>query len=354
MTNILLCGGSGTRLWPVSREHYPKQFCKFTGKYSLFQETVLRNRKLCKKTIIVTNTQHYSLAKSQIEAININDVEYILEPVRRDTAPAITIACLGLNDNDSVLVTPSDHYIKDREKYRESIKSAQTLAGNGYLVTFGVKPSYPETGFGYIEAKGENVISFREKPDEKNAGKYLKAGNYYWNSGMLMFKVKTFFEEIKKHSNDIYTASHKAFERREVSGNIIKIKKHFMEKIPANSIDYAVMEKSRKIKMVSFDMNWSDLGSFEAIYTISSPDGYGNVCSAKNILLDSKNNLIITPVKRGTLTKPIALIDVNDLVIVDTDDAILISKKGSSHKIKKIIPELEKIIPGITKTNKGK
>jgi mannose-1-phosphate guanylyltransferase len=287
------------------------------------------------------------LTKLQIEEINIRDVEYILEPIRRDTAPAITIACLGLNNEDIVLVTPSDHYINNKEKYKESIENAKILADNEYLVTFGVKPSYPETGFGYIEAEGENVISFKEKPSKKTAEKYLNAGNYNWNSGMLMFKVKTYFEEIKIHSKNILTASQKVFKEKELDGNVTKIKKRLMEKIPAISVDYAVMEKSKKIKMVNLNANWSDLGSFEAIYNILGHDNHGNVSSSGNILLGSKNNFIISS------DKPIALIDVNDLVVVDTNDAILISKKGYSHKIKEIIQELEKIKPNITKINKG-
>ena len=348
MINIILCGGSGTRLWPVSREFYPKQFCKFIGKYSLFQETLLRNKKLCKKVIIVTNIQHYPLAKSQAEEVNIKDVEYILEPMGRNTAPAITIACLSQNEGDIVFVIPSDHYIENKERYKESIKEAKTLAGGEYLVTFGVKPSYPETGFGYIEAEGEDVVSFKEKPNEKIARKYIKAGNYYWNSGMFMFKAKTFLNEIEIYSRDIFSTSKNAFENKENEENVIKIKKHFMEKIPANSIDYAVMEKSKKIKIVNFDMDWSDLGSFEAIYNISNPDDNGNVYPPKNILQGSKNNLLISSGKQ------IVLIDVNDLIIVDTNDAILISKKGSSHKVKELIPELEIIMPNITKVNRSK
>ena len=337
MTNIILCGGSGTRLWPLSRESYPKQFCCLTGKYSLFQETLLRNKGLFKKTIIVTNAKQFSLAKSQAEKINISNVEYVLEPIGRNTAPAITIACLGLNDDDIVFVTPSDHHIREKEKYRNTIKNAKMIAKTDYLVTFGIKPASPETKYGYIEAKGESVISFKEKPNEKYARKYVKSGNYYWNSGMFMFKAKTYLGELKRYSNGIFSASQEAFKHREVNNGCIKIKKSYMDRIPANSIDYAVMEKSKKIKMIHPDIDWSDLGSFEAIYEISKPDELGNVSTKKTILLGSKNNYITSG------DRQITLIDVNDLIVVDTNDAILISKKGSSHKIKELILKKNRI-----------
>jgi len=270
-------------------------------------------------------------------------VEYILEPFGRNTAPAITIACLALHKDDIVLVTPSDHLIKDGKSYNDAINAAKKLAENDNLAAFGIKPSYPETGFGYIEAEGEDVVSFREKPDEKTAKEYIKANKYYWNSGMFVFRVKTYLDEINHYSNEIYTASQEAFKNSEINNNIIKIPDSYMEKIPANSIDYAVMEKTKKIKMAALNTNWSDLGSFEAIYNISDYDENGNVSAPKNVLYNSKNNLIISK------NKPVALIDVNDLIVVDTDDAVLISKKGSSHKIKELIAELEKTSPNITK-----
>ena len=343
MVNILLCGGSGVRLWPLSREFYPKQFCNLTGECSLFQETLLRNGESCEKTVVVTNERHYPLAKTQLDQLELENVEFILEPVGRNTAPAITLACLSLSGEDTVFVTPSDHYIKDGNRYNEVVNKAKTLAGAGYLVTFGVKPYYPETGFGYIEAEGEDAISFKEKPGEKTAREYLDAGKYYWNSGMFVFKVKTFLDEIGYHSGGILSASKEAFEHREYSGGITRITKSYMEKIPADSVDYAVLEKSNKIKMVVLDVGWSDLGSFEAIYGISTRDLNGNVSASGNIFLNSKNNLVVSK------NRPVTLIDADDLVVVDTDDAVLISKKGSSQKIKQALPEIENISPGITK-----
>ena len=347
MVNILLCGGQGTRLWPVSREDYPKQFCKLTGEHSLFQETLLRNRNLCDKTIVVTNVKYYPLVKSQIDELKItNNIEFILEPAGRNTAPAITIACLALSEDDIVFVTPSDHCIRDGEYYREVTEKAQALAEAEYLVTFGIKPVRPETKFGYIEADGENVISFHEKPNENTARKYLESGSYFWNSGMFAFKAKTYLNQIKRYSEKIFFASKEAFDNRDTSGNVITILTSYMEKIPAGSIDCAVMEKSKKIKMLKFTKDWLDLGSFEAIYEISEADTNGNVSSPQNILSGSKNNFIISG------NKMIILIDTDDLIVVDTADTLLISKKGSSHKIKELLSEIERMSPDITKTRR--
>jgi len=343
MINILLCGGSGTRLWPISRELYPKQFCNLIGEHSLFQETLLRNTGLCKKSIIVTNYEHYFLSKSQIESIHIANTEFILEPIGRNTAPAIVLACLALEEEDIVVVTPSDHYIGDVEQYENFLKEARILAEAGHLVTFGIKPAYPEAGYGYIEADGENVLSFREKPSETVAKEYLESGNYFWNSGMFAFQVKTLLSEIGQYAEDILSASREAFTHREIIENIIKIPLAFMEKIPRNSIDYAVMEKSKNIKMIAADMDWSDLGSFEAIYEQSERDKNGNADQQDNILLESHNNFVLSS------GKPITLIGAEDLIIVDTSDALLISKKGVSQKIRDAIPELEHKQPGITR-----
>jgi len=331
MINIILCGGSGTRLWPLSRENYPKQFCNLIGDRSLYQYTLLRNSNLFERTIIITNVDHYSLAKSQAEELGIKNLEYILEPIGRNTAPAITIACFSVQKDEIIFVTPSDHFIGKEDFYKTLPEKVKQFAENNYLVTLGIKPSRAETCFGYIQAEGENVISFHEKPDEVTAKKYIETGNFYWNSGMFSFKAEALLKEIKYHSNEIFNASQNAYKNREENENIIKIPCHDMEKIPYNSIDYAVFEKSKKIKIIPTDIGWSDLGSFESIYEISLCDNDGNVSSSHNILSNSKNNFIISK------DKPIILIDINDLIVVNTSDALLISRKGSSHKIKGLI-----------------
>ena len=327
MTNIILCGGSGTRLWPLSRTLMPKQFVKLFEGQSLFQKTVGRNRKACDTQFIVSNAEQYFLAADQIEEMAIDHkAHYLLEPVGRNTAPAIALACLALDAEEIVLVTPSDHLIKDESAYLEVIKRAKTLAQTDHLVTFGITPHYPEIGFGYIEAEGEDVLSFKEKPDALTARSYLDAGNYYWNSGMFCFKAGVFLEELQHYSPEIYEASVSAYARAKTD-EMIRISHEDMSAIPEDSIDYAVMEKSDKVKVIPSDIKWSDLGNFESLDDeIES--------SNRVISIDASNNLILSP-------KQVAAIDVEDLIIIDTADALLVSKKGSSQKVKQIVQQLK-------------
>jgi len=207
MINIILCGGNGTRLWPISRTLMPKQFAKLFKDQSLFQMTVKRNAPLCSSQYIVSNQEQYFLAYDQLENIEIKNTKYLLEPVGRNTAPAIALACLSLNKEDIVLVTPSDHLIKNKQEYKKVLQKAKRLANEDFLVTFGITPDSPQTGFGYIEADKEDALAFHEKPDLKTAQKYLDAKNYYWNSGMFCFKAGVFLEELKKYAPDIYQNS---------------------------------------------------------------------------------------------------------------------------------------------------
>ena len=338
MTNIILCGGSGTRLWPISRTLMPKQFVKLFDAKSLFQLTVERNSKVCDKNFIVSNTEQYFLALDQLEdnsTFNIQNSTFLLEPIGRNTAPAIALACMALNKDEIVLVTPSDHLIKNEEEYKKVLIQAEELAKQDNLVTFGITPTFPETGFGYIEANGEDVKAFHEKPNKQVAQSYVDAGNYYWNSGMFMFKAGVFLDELKKYSPKIYDTSLQALENSS-NGDMIRIKYEDMLSIPEDSIDYAVMEKSTKVKVIASDIDWSDVGSFDALYEELPKDGNGNTLNDKHISIDSKNNLI-----QGN-NKYIATIDVEDLIIVDTGDALLVSKKGSSQKVKQVVAELKK------------
>ena len=326
MTNVILCGGNGTRLWPLSRTLMPKQFVKLFEGESLFQKTVTRNRKACDSQFIVSNAEQYFLAVDQMEELGTDQSNYLLEPIGRNTAPAIALSCLALDPEEIVLVTPSDHLIKDEEAYMEALTNAKALAQQDNLVTFGITPQYPETGFGYIEAEGENVLSFKEKPDAITAQAYLDAGNYYWNSGMFCFKAGVFLEELKKYSPEIHEASLLAYNSAKVD-EMIRISYDDMSAISEDSIDYAVMEKSDKVKVIPSDIAWSDLGSFESLdEEIES--------SHKVINIDSTNNLVLSP-------KQVATIDVNDLIIIDTPDALLVSKKGSSQKVKAVVKELK-------------
>ncbi len=331
MKVIILAGGSGTRLWPLSRKLFPKQFIQlFEGK-SLFQKTITRNK--VDNISVVTNEQQYFLVIDQAKESGYEDLGFILEPVGRNTAPAIALACLDTNPDEVILVTPSDHIIKKEAEYLKCLKKAEKLAKEGYLVTFGITPTYPATGYGYIQADGEDVLNFKEKPDENTADKYVKSGNYYWNSGMFVFKAGVFLEELRKFSPDIFKASQIAFERavRDSSG-MLRIKHDDMMAIPANSIDYAVMEKSNSVKVVAADIDWSDLGSYDEIADYFSDGEY-----KEDIAVDSENNFVVS-----TEGKIVSTAGVSDLVIIDTADALLVAKKGETQKVKQIVDMLQK------------
>jgi len=356
MTNIILCGGSGTRLWPISRTLMPKQFVKLFDDKSLFELTVERNSKVCDKNFIVSNTEQYFLALDQLESnskLSIQNSKFLLEPVGRNTAPAIALACLSLNPKEIVLVTPSDHLIKDETEYKNVLKQAEQLAQEDNLVTFGITPTFPETGFGYIQAKPENdeclifnVELFKEKPDLETAQEYLDENlklsiqnsplKYLWNSGMFCFKAGVFLDELKKYSPSIYSTCKVAFENKKIQNSTLRIQHSHMELIPDESIDYAVMEKSNIVKVVPSDINWSDVGSFDALFEELPKDENNNTLNKNLIAIDSKNNLIY-----GN-QRCIATIDIEDLIIVDSGDALLISKKGSSQKVKQVVSEIKK------------
>ncbi|WP_297960632.1 mannose-1-phosphate guanylyltransferase/mannose-6-phosphate isomerase [uncultured Campylobacter sp.] len=334
MTNIILSGGSGTRLWPISRTLMPKQFVRLFDDRSLFMMSYERNSPLCESTLVVSNEQQYFLALDQLEALGARGVKFLLEPVGRNTAPAIALACLSLKVEEIVFVTPSDHLIKDEAAYKNSVLRARELAKQGFLVTFGIKPTEANTGYGYIEASGEDVLKFHEKPELVAAQSYIAAGNFYWNSGMFMFKAGVFLSELKAYSPEIYEACVRAHENSN-AGNPIRIKLGDMQEIPADSIDYAVMEHTSLAKVVPADIGWSDLGSFDSLDAELPKDANGNTAREQNIALNSKNNLII-----GS-GRTIAAIDVEDLAIVDTKDALLVCKKGSTQKVKQVVERLK-------------
>jgi len=313
----------------------PKQFVKLFEHKSLFQLTVERNSSLCSEQFIVSNTEQYFLALDQLGELNRSTDKYLLEPIGRNTAPAIALACMTLDNETIVLVTPSDHLIKNQDAYTQVVKRARELASQDYLVTFGITPTFAETGFGYIESNGEEVVSFKEKPDAATAQEYLKAGNYYWNSGMFCFKAGVFLDELAKYSPEIYDTCKIAMEHADLNG-LTRIKHEDMLAIPEDSIDYAVMEKSDRVKVIESNIDWSDVGSFDALYEELPKDENGNTACDKHISVDSKNNLVLCDGRQ------IATVDVEDLIIVDTGDALLVSKKGSSQKVKNVVAELKK------------
>lgn len=329
MTNILLCGGSGTRLWPLSRTLMPKQFLKLFNDKSLFELALQRNFKICSNALIICNEEHYFLALDQIA--NINKTQFILEPLVKNTAAAITLACLSLPKKEIVLITPSDHLIKNEKVYQEVVIKGSMFANDNYLVTFGIKPDNPHTGYGYIKSENiHNVEAFIEKPNLKKAKEFLEDESYLWNSGMFMFKVEFFLEQMQIYAKEIYDSCFKAYKNALKQDNFIKIKLRDMEKIPELSIDYALMEKSSKVKVIPSDISWSDVGSFESLAKEFNNDK--NYTNTNATFLDSNNIFCYASDKN----KFIATIDLDDIFIIDTQDALLVSKKSSSQKVKQV------------------
>jgi mannose-1-phosphate guanylyltransferase len=349
--NIILCGGSGARLWPLSRTMLPKQFVRLFNNRSLFQDTVLRNQPVCSSMFVVSNNEQFFLAVDQLGQISSASDQFLLEPIGRNTAPAIALACMALDTDDLVLVTTSDHLVKDQAAYEAAVVEAKALAEQNNLVTFGIKPTYPEVGFGYIEANGNDVSSFKEKPDADKAQSYIDQGNYYWNSGMFCFKAGVFLAELKQYAPEMYQACLDAMPTN-INDDEINIELDAMQAIPEDSIDYAVMEQSNKVKVVPCDMGWSDLGSFDALYDeVKQPNQENAILprlddSPEPICIDAHNNLVVSRERQ------IALIDVDDLLVVDTSDAILISKKGSSQKVKNVVAEIKKTHPEMTEIHR--
>ena len=350
MINLVLCGGSGTRLWPLSRKKLPKQYTKLFGGKSLFEENIIRNAVLCDRVMVATNIEHLPLIEEQLRGLGSKGFEFapegggLIEPVGRNTAPAITLVLLALqdelHDEEVVLVTPSDHRIRNQSEYVRAVQRAEELALQGYLVTFGIRPTYAETGYGYIESDGEEVLSFKEKPDRATAEQYLAAGTYLWNSGMFVFKVKTFLEELTHYAPEVYEAALQAF-RRAQKGSFIVPSLKDMQAIPAISLDYAVMEKSKRVKVVPCDPGWSDLGSFDALYdeSLGIVDKENAVMANDAMLVNSKRCLVIGK------EKPIILDGVEDLIVVQTEDATLIMRRGQSQDVRQVLKIIEKDRP---------
>ncbi|WP_308603102.1 mannose-1-phosphate guanylyltransferase/mannose-6-phosphate isomerase [uncultured Fibrobacter sp.] len=337
MINLILCGGCGTRLWPVSRTLMPKQFAKLFDGFSLFQGTVVTNSIACESQYVISNAEQYFLAKDQLSELSESGhhPRFMLEPVGRNTAPAIALACLSLDPNAIVLVSPSDHVIRKKEEYLKVLAKAEKLAEAGHLVTFGISPTGPETGYGYIEADGENVKRFVEKPNLEKAKEYLANGNFFWNSGIFCFKVSTFLGELEKYAPDMFVACKSAFVKAKKANELLRVQYEDMVEIPANSIDYAVMEKSNKVKVVPSDIGWSDLGSFDALYGEFPHDEAGNNVNPKHLPLGTTNSMVIGQ------QRLVATIDLDQMLVVDTPDALLVAPLSSSQKVKAVVEKLK-------------
>ncbi|MDO6739300.1 mannose-1-phosphate guanylyltransferase [Wenyingzhuangia sp. 2_MG-2023] len=327
IVNVVLSGGVGSRLWPISRFDNPKQFLKiFEGKSkSLFQFTMLRNENLVDDYMLVTNQSQLVMASEQAAELGITIDKQIVEPVGRNTAPAIALAALALDPEDVMFITPSDHMIGDEVEYKLAFKNALRLAKEDNIVTFGIQPLKPETGYGYIEYDSEDVSSFREKPNQDLAIKYIRSGNFCWNSGMFCFKASVFLQELKKYQPEMYEASVVAYENSEDG----YIKKGDMEKIPEDSIDFAVLEKSKIIKMVKSHFIWSDLGSFDSL--IAYAKDFGDY----DIFEMVKGENVVN--SYAMCSKPVfATRGIDHVVLIETNDCILLITKDKSEEVKQI------------------
>lgn len=345
MFGVILAGGSGSRLWPLSRELYPKQLLTLNADKSLLQATFerLNNFIPAQNIISVTNSKHHSNIKMQLSKLS-EDTVILAEPISKNTAPAIALSIKYIvenyNEDEIILVVPSDLQINDVEKFTQTIKSSEHFANEGFIVTFGIKPNYPETGYGYICAENEKVVSFVEKPNRQTAEKYIQNGNYFWNSGIFMFKASTIIKEFKKYCPEIDSVI-KNIDFSEKSISFTEF-----DKMPNISIDYAVMEKSSNIVMVELKSDWKDLGSWKSIYEISPKDENNNVFVGHVLDKDSKNSLVYSS------SKLVATIGLEDTVIVETEDAILACKKDKTDEVKQVYETLKQQHDGTQKVHK--
>lgn len=338
MKCLVLAGGGGLRLWPLSRKGYPKQFLKLGGERTMFLETIFRNKLLCDEFIVITNDRYRFIVENEIDSLEINNYQILLESIGRNTAPAITIAAMLCDPEDILFVVPADAKINDEIKYNEALEKAKKLAYEDSIVTFGIKPTFAYTGYGYIRYNGNNVLSFREKPSQNAADSYFNSGDYLWNSGMFMFKSKVFLSEMKTYREDIYDSCKNLVDKIK-RDKVITLDKEDMTSIPSESVDYAVMEKSKKVKVVPSEFYWNDIGGLEALCDVQSKDENNNSLSGEHIIVSNCKNVSVI---NDTIDKIVVANEVSDIIITNTNNAIYVTAKGSSQKIKEIIDEHQK------------
>lgn len=345
---VVLSGGSGSRLWPLSRTLLPKQFLPLISHHTMLQETLLRLKGLpnLQGPVVVCSNDHRFLAAEQLREADIAASAQILEPAGRNTAPAVAVAalCVGASDKDGVmLVLPADHLIRDVSRFHESVNKAAASAITGHLVTFGIVGHEPETGYGYIE-RGEamagspgcyRVSRFVEKPDAALAQQFIDSGRFYWNSGMFVFKASRYLEELAKFRPEILAAAKDAWNKSTRDMDFIRLDEKAFLASPSDSIDYAVMEKTRDAVVVEADIGWSDIGSWTALWQAGKPDRDGNV-TIGDVQMDDTSNCYVRAESRL-----VAAVGVEDLIIVETSDAILVTHKNCSQDVKKTVEALK-------------
>lgn len=343
LTPLIMAGGFGTRLWPLSRRMLPKQFLPLSGKRSMLQETLLRLDGLnCLPPIVVCNEEHRFLVAEQLQELKQTNSTIILEPIGRNTAPAIAVAALQAlkqDDDPLLLVLAADHVIAERLPFHTAIRQAEQLAIANYLVTFGIVPSVPETGYGYIQrgealADGFKVAQFVEKPDLDTAEQYLASGNYYWNSGMFLFRARRYLEELERFRPDILAACHIALEQGHEDLSFFRLDKAAFSSCPADSIDYAVMEKTEAAVVIPLDAGWNDIGSWSALWEIDAKDDHNNAKHGDVMLFDTHNSLVHAE------SRLVTTVGVDNLVVIETKDAVLVADKSQAQNMKQIVDNL--------------
>ncbi len=349
---VILAGGSGTRLWPLSRELWPKQLLELTGEHTMLQDTVLRIRDFAgmQAPMIVCNEKHRFMVAEQLRLIDIQAASILLEPVGRNTAPAVCLAAIkavSAGEDPLLLVLPADHFIKDIAAFHQALETAVHFAAQDFLITFGIVPESPETGYGYIrkgkELAAENppkgsafaIDQFVEKPDAKTAEAYLKSGAYCWNSGMFMFRASAVLAGMETHVPDILAACRNALEKGKEDLDFFRVDTAAFEACPSDSIDYAIMEKTARGAMVPFQAGWNDLGSWEALWQTGSKDAQGNVVHGDVLLHDVQNSYLHAG------TRLVAAVGLENHIVVETADAVLISPRSRGQDVKILVNRLK-------------
>lgn len=342
---VIMAGGTGSRLWPLSRQLNPKQFLKLCGDSTLLQQTLSRLDGLdTAAPSIICNEDHRFMVAEQLRQLTVKNASILLEPVGRNTAPAIALAALNAarNGQDPVmLVLAADHFIANQSAFQQAVKEAEELALQDKLVTFGIVPTQPETGYGYIQRgsalpeQGYQVARFVEKPDSATAQGYLDSGDYYWNSGMFMFKASIYLQALQEFRPDILDACKRAFEAGSQDLDFVRVDAAAFADCPEDSIDYAVMEKTRDAAVIPLDAGWSDIGSWSALWEIGTKDEQGNVCKGDVLNIRSSNSLVYAE------NKLVATVGVDNLVVVETKDAVLVAHKDSVQDVKKVVEAIK-------------